>query len=56
MNIYKLSEMTQEQKQFVLKRAETDISANMGLAKEVSEDIRNRGDDAVLGFYSVCGK
>lgn len=50
MNIYKLSEMTQEQKQFVLKRAETDISANMELAKEVSEDIRKRGDEAVLEY------
>lgn len=50
MNIYTLSEMTQEQKRFVLKRAETDISANMELAKEVSEDIRRRGDEAVLEY------
>lgn len=50
MNIYKLSEMTEEQKRFVLKRAETDISANMELAKQVSEDIRVRGDEAVLEY------
>lgn len=50
MNIYKLSEMTDEQKQFVLKRAETDISNQMQLAKEVSDDIKLRGDEAVLEY------
>ena len=50
MNIYKLSEMTPEQKAFVLKRAELDISEQMKLAKEVSDDIRDRGDEAVLEY------
>lgn len=50
MNIYKLSEMTKEQKDFVLKRAETDISEQMKIAKEVSDDIRRRGDEAVLHY------
>lgn len=50
MNIYKLSEMTEEQKNFVLKRAELDISEQMKLAKEVSDDIRVRGDKAVLEY------
>lgn len=50
MNIYKLSEMTDEQKNFVLKRAEHDISQQMQLAKEVSDDIRVRGDAAVLEY------
>ena len=50
MNIYKLSEMTDEQKNFVLKRAEHDISEQMQLAKEVSDDIRVRGDAAVLEY------
>ena len=39
-NIYKLSEMTKEQYDFVMKRAETDISEHMKIAKEVSDDIK----------------
>lgn len=50
MNIYKLSEMTDEKKEFIMKRAEIDISEQMQLAKEVSDDIRARGDKAVLEY------
>ncbi len=50
MNIYKLSEMTGEKKDFIMKRAEIDISEHMKLAKEVSDDIRERGDAAVLEY------
>lgn len=50
MNIYKLSEMTDEKKAFIMKRAEIDISEQMQLAKEVSDDIRARGDKAVLEY------
>ncbi len=50
MNIYKLSEMTDEKKNFIMKRAELDISEHMKLAKEVSDDIRERGDAAVLEY------
>ncbi len=49
-NIYKLSEMTKEQYDFVMKRAEFDISEHMKIAKEVSDDIRVRGDAAVLEY------
>ena len=49
-NIYKLSEMTKEQYDFVMKRAETDISEHMKVAKEVSDDIKKRGDVAVLEY------
>lgn len=52
MNIYKLNEMTAEKKANILKRAETDISEQMQLAKEVSDDIRARGDKAVLEYTS----
>ena len=52
MNIYKLNEMTAEKKAYILKRAETDISEQMQLAKEVSDDIRVRGDKAVLEYTS----
>lgn len=50
MNIFKLSEMSEEKKQFILKRAEIDISEQMKVAKEVSDDIRVRGDAAVLEY------
>ena len=50
VNIYKLSEMSAEQKRFVLKRAETDISEHMKIATEVAYDIRDNGDEAVLKY------
>lgn len=50
MNIFKLSEMSEEKKQFILKRAELDISEQMKVAKEVSDDIRVRSDAAVLAY------
>ena len=50
MNIYKLSEMSDEKKNFIMKRAEIDISEHMKLAREVSDDIRRRGDEAVLEY------
>ncbi|MBE5040318.1 histidinol dehydrogenase [Ructibacterium gallinarum] len=50
MNIYKLSELSREKKEFIMKRAEIDISEHMKLAREVSEDIRTRGDQAVLEY------
>lgn len=50
MNVYKLSELTEEQRTFIMKRAEIDISEHMQLAKEVSDDIRVRGDEAVLEY------
>lgn len=50
MNIYKLAELSEEKKQFIMKRAELDISEQMKLAKEVSDDIRKRGDAAVLEY------
>ncbi len=50
MNIYKLSELTPEKKDFIMKRAELDISEQMKVAREVSDDIRKRGDEAVLEY------
>ena len=50
VNVYKLKEMTEEKKAFIMKRAELDISEQMVLAKEVSDDIRRRGDEAVLEY------
>ncbi len=56
MNIYKLSELTEEKKNFIMKRAEIDISDHMKLASEVSEDIRKRGDEAVLEYTAKFDK
>lgn len=49
-NIYRLSEMTKEQREFILRRAELDITEQMKVATEVSNDIRARGDAAVLEY------
>lgn len=50
MNIFRLSQMSEEKKRFIMKRAETDISEQMKIAKEVSDDVRARGDEAVLEY------
>ena len=50
MNIYKLSEMTQEEKTKIMKRAETDITEQMKIAKEISDEVRDFGDAAVLKY------
>ncbi len=49
-NIYELGKMTKEQYDFIMKRAELDITEQMKIAKEVSDDIRKRGDEAVLEY------
>ncbi len=49
-NIYELGKMTKEQYDFIMKRAELDITEQMKIAKEVSDDIRARGDEAVLEY------
>ncbi len=50
MKVRVLKDMTQAEKEFVLKRAEQDISRQMELAKEVAADIRAGGDAAVLRY------
>ncbi len=50
MNIYKYSELSKEQKEFILKRAEIDITSYMQVAKEVSDDVKANGDAAVLKY------
>lgn len=50
MNIYKLSEMTPSDKKRIMKRAETDISEQMKLAKEISDEVKRDGDKAVLKY------
>ena len=55
-NIYELSKMTKEQYDLVMKRAEQDITEQMKIAKEVSDDIRDRGDEAVLEYTAKFDK
>ena len=50
MNIHVWKDLTDEQKAFVMKRAEQDISEQMKVALDVSEDVRKNGDDAVLKY------
>ena len=40
-NIYELSKMTKEQYDFIMKRAELDITEQMKVAKEVSDDVKH---------------
>ncbi len=54
--IYKLSEMTKEEKDFIMRRAELDITEQMKIAKEVSDDIRIRQDKAVLEYTEKFDK
>ena len=55
-NIYELGKMTKEQLDTVMKRAELDITEQMKIAKEVSDDIKARGDKAVLEYTAKFDK
>lgn len=50
MNIWKWDETSKEQKEMIMKRAETDITSHMELAREVSEDVRLHGDEALVRY------
>lgn len=50
MNVYQWNTLDEEKKQFILRRAELDITAYTGLATDVSDDVRKRGDAAVLEY------
>ena len=50
VNIFKLNEMTPEEKQKIMRRAELDITSQMIVAKEVSDDVKARGDEALLHY------
>ena len=56
MNIHILKEMSSEKLDTILKRAEVDISAHMTLAKDVADDIKARGDQAVLEYTAKFDK
>lgn len=56
MNIWKLKELTQQQKAFIMRRAEVDISSHTSLALEVAEHVRKEGDAAVLNYTQKFDK
>ena len=55
-NIYKWDETPADKKEFIMRRAELDITEQMKVAKEVSDDIRARGDEAVLEYTAKFDK
>ncbi len=56
MNIFNLNEMTAEEKSKIMKRAETDITSHMILAKEVSDDVKINGDAALVKYTAMYDK
>ena len=50
MKIREWNKLSDNEKQFVLKRAEIDISEYIGTATEVSEDVRKNGDAALIKY------
>lgn len=50
MNIHVWKELSCEQKQVILKRAEQDITEQMNIAKAISDEVRADGDKAVLKY------
>lgn len=50
MNVIKWSEASPELREKILKRAEVDISQQMEIAKDIIQEVRERGDNAVLKY------
>ncbi len=50
MNIYRLSDISPEKLDFIMKRAELDITEQMKIAKEISDEVKADGDKAVLKY------
>jgi histidinol dehydrogenase len=56
VNIYRLNELSESEKKYILKRAEVDINEHMKLALEVSEEIRKYGNDALIKYIEKFDK
>jgi histidinol dehydrogenase len=50
MKIREWSKISREEKDFVLRRAELDITEYIGVAGEVSQDVRKNGDSAIIKY------
>jgi histidinol dehydrogenase len=47
---WKLNELSAQQRQKIMRRAETDIKDLLPLAQEVTDNVRDRGDEAVVEY------
>ncbi len=56
MNIFTLKQMSPEDKRKIMRRAETDISEYMQTAREISLDVKENGDKAVLSYTKKFDK
>lgn len=56
MNLFRLKDLTEQQKKTLMRRAETDITAYMEVARAVSDDVRDHGDEAVLRYTEKFDK
>ncbi len=56
MNIFELKKMSPEEKRKIMRRAETDISEYMQTAREISLDVKENGDKAVLSYTKKFDK
>lgn len=56
MNIHIWKDLSDKEKQVILKRAEQDITQQMTVAKEISDEIRSSGDKAVLKYTEKFDK
>lgn len=56
MNIFELKQMSPEEKRKIMRRAETDISEYMQTAREISLDVKENGDKAVLAYTKKFDK
>ncbi len=56
MNIFTLKQMSPEDKRKIMRRAETDISEYMQTAREISLDVKENGDQAVLSYTKKFDK
>lgn len=56
MNIFELKKMSPEDKRKIMRRAETDISEYMQTAREISLDVKENGDKAVLSYTKKFDK
>lgn len=50
LRIYELDKMTEEEKERILRRAEVDIEAAVERVRPVVEDVRRRGDQALIEY------
>ena len=56
INVWKRSELSDEELTRILKRAEDDIQDVADIVKPIIEDVRNRGDAALIDYAAKFDK